>query len=143
MCGIAAFTGAFTPEFMDVLNCAARRGPDGWGIFAVAPDKEPRLHREIGKWRGVLPFPLKDCALAVAHFRLATFAGARQLDTFQPFVRTGIAVAHNGNIYNHAALKARLKLRADSGSDSEVLAAIIEKLARSRPLAAAVDESLA
>jgi asparagine synthetase B (glutamine-hydrolysing) len=142
VCGIAAFIGP-SEGFFEVMNHAARRGPDGWGIYGAKGGQIKFIQRQLGPWRGLHPSDLGGCDLGIAHFRLATFANANDPRALQPFVRsTGIALAHNGNIYNHAELRTRFKLVTNSDSDSEVLAALVNKFAPEIGLEAALDRAL-
>ncbi|MCY0993517.1 asparagine synthase B [Nannocystis sp. ILAH1] len=107
MCGILAVFGAVDDALLSQATAASERlshrGPDGHGV-----------HYQQG--RG-----------ALIHRRLAIMdpASGRQ----PLFGRDGGALVHNGEIYNHAALRARLQAAGRvfrSGSDSEVLVHLYE-----------------
>ncbi|WP_434427173.1 asparagine synthase B [Nannocystis pusilla] len=107
MCGILAVFGAVDDALLSQATAASERlshrGPDGHGV-----------HYQRGKG-------------ALIHRRLAIMdpASGRQ----PLFGRDGGALVHNGEIYDHAALRARLQAAGRvfrSGSDSEVLVHLYE-----------------
>ncbi|MCY1005172.1 asparagine synthase B [Nannocystis pusilla] len=107
MCGILAVFGAVDDALLSQAVAASERlshrGPDGHGVHYL-------------RGRG-----------ALIHRRLAIMdpASGRQ----PLFGRDGGALVHNGEIYNHAALRAGLQAAGRvfrSGSDSEVLVHLYE-----------------
>ena len=102
MCGVAGYVGPARTVKVDVLlQALANRGPDGQGAVEwTAPTGTAVLvHRRLA---------IQDLSAASA----------------QPFVRGGHALAFNGEIFNHAALRARLEAQGhvfDTTGDAEVL----------------------
>ncbi|MDC0673562.1 asparagine synthase B [Nannocystis radixulma] len=107
MCGILAVFGAVDDALLSQAMTASERlshrGPDGHGVH-YQPGVGALLHRRLA---------IMDPA-----------AGRQPL-----FGRDGGALVHNGEIYNHAALRAALQTAGRvfrSGSDSEVLVHLYE-----------------
>ncbi|MDC0722333.1 asparagine synthase B [Nannocystis bainbridge] len=107
MCGILAVFGAVDDAILSRATAASERlthrGPDGHGRHYL-PGVGALLHRRLS---------IMDPA-----------SGRQPL-----FGRDGAAVVHNGEIYNHAALRAGLQAAGRvfrTGSDSEVLAHLFE-----------------
>ncbi|MGD9866997.1 MAG: asparagine synthase (glutamine-hydrolyzing) [Hyphomicrobiales bacterium] len=104
MCGIAGSFGRNEPsprQAEQALRLMRRRGPDANGIF----------RQRAG-----------EAALALLHSRLSII----DLDprSNQPFVRDGLALAFNGEIYNYLEIAEQLRARGrtlTTGSDTEVL----------------------
>ena len=70
-------------------------------------------------------------SISLAHVRYAT-AGGRTIENAQPFLNTfkngSIALAHNGQLVNHASLREKLEDGGStfaSNSDSEVILKLI------------------
>ncbi|HEY8376533.1 MAG TPA: asparagine synthase B [Nannocystis sp.] len=109
MCGILAVFGALDNATVEQARAAAEllthRGPDGRGLHLL-PGVGALLHRRLA---------IMDPG-----------SGAQPL-----FGRDGGAVVHNGEIYNHAALRAELQASGRvfrTGSDSEVLVHLYEAI---------------
>lgn len=107
MCGILAVFGAVDDAVLSQAAASAERlthrGPDGHGLHYL-PGVGALLHRRLS---------IMDPA-----------SGRQPL-----FGRDGAAVVHNGEIYNHAALRSELQAAGRvfrTGSDSEVLAHLYE-----------------
>ncbi len=152
MCGVL---GIRAPE-RDVARIAyfglfalQHRGQESAGI-AVADGERVTAMRDMGlvtqvfsedKLRGL------QGQAAIAHCRYSTTGGARWANA-QPVVHHGgartVALAHNGNLVNTAALRDELRARGvslRSTSDSEVIAALIAH--DERPLEEAVAATMA
>jgi glutamine phosphoribosylpyrophosphate amidotransferase len=153
MCGLFGYIGT-SPEWPLLKQAAyeaGRRGPNAWGV-AWLDEQKKRLH--FGTQRGDLhdnePVPIwldgiqvykqpgklaedvdrlptlvgKPSAL-IGQSRLATSGTYRTNDNNPPFVVRGIALAHNGNVYNARELTAQHHLEPETACDSEVLAQLI------------------
>jgi amidophosphoribosyltransferase len=139
MCGIFGVIGH--PEAANLtylgLHALQHRGQEAAGIVA-SDGVSLRAHRAMGHVAenfdaGVLE-KLRGRA-AIGHVRYAT-AGASDLRNAQPltveYAHGGVALSHNGNLVNAAALRARLEAGGSifqSSSDTEV---IIHLLAHAR-----------
>ena len=135
MCGVFGIFGH--PEASNLaylgLHALQHRGQEAAGI--VSSDGE-RLyaHRSMGLVQA--GFSPKDLAAlpgdrAIGHVRYST-AGGSHLRNAQPFAveyaRGSLAVAHNGNLTNHAELRERLEVRGSifqSASDTEAIVHLI------------------
>jgi amidophosphoribosyltransferase len=135
MCGVFGIFGH--PEASNLaylgLHALQHRGQESAGI--VSSDGE-RLyaHRSMGLVQA--GFSPKDLAAlpgdrAIGHVRYST-AGGSHLKNAQPFAvdyaRGSIAVAHNGNLVNHEAVRERLEVRGSifqSASDTEAIVHLI------------------
>lgn len=115
MCGIFAFKARFLAScldfarpdidlLLDAAEGAARRGPHGhgWTIRGGATS------HDFGQF---VPEALVDeirlahsVDAVLGHARLATFGALDDRDGLQPIVFDGHYLAHNGNVYNAAAL---------------------------------------
>lgn len=135
MCGVFGILGH--PEASNLtylgLHALQHRGQESAGI--VSSDGE-RLyaHRSMGLVQA--GFSPRDLAAlpgdrAIGHVRYST-AGGSHLRNAQPFAveyaRGSLAVAHNGNLTNHAQLRERVELRGgifQSASDTEAIVHLI------------------
>jgi amidophosphoribosyltransferase len=115
------------------LHALQHRGQEGAGI-AVVQGETLRAHRGHGRVDEVFgPAELSELggAAAIGHVRYGT-SGGRELANVQPLVvrahQGTIAVAHNGNLTNAAALRERLERAGSlfaSSSDTEVVLHLI------------------
>lgn len=139
MCGIFGIVGH--PEASNLaylgLHALQHRGQESAGI--VASDGHMlRAYRDMGLVADIFTAPVLEKlpgSSAIGHVRYST-AGVSQLRNAQPFSvqYSGghLALAHNGNLVNALALRARLEAEGaifQSDSDTEVL---IHLIARSR-----------
>ena len=111
MCGLFGFFGA-RPE-PGVLALAAqhsaRRGPDAWGVLDADGLKRGLLRLDASSLSNA------SGPLIMGHCRLATVLGTgRDLTAVQPLTRDGMAISHNGAVYNLSALGLRLRTKNDS-----------------------------
>src|SRR5580698_4471817 len=134
-CGVVAIFANPESEKLAYLGLHAlqHRGQESAGI--VSSDGE-RLyaHRSMGLVQA--GFSPRDLAAlpgdrAIGHVRYST-AGGSHLRNAQPFAvdyaRGSIAVAHNGNLVNHEAVRERLEVRGSifqSASDTEAIVHLI------------------
>lgn len=135
MCGVFGVYGH--PEAANLtylgLHALQHRGQESAGI--VTSDGERlSLHRGMGHVIDVFP-PEQLSRLegrnAIGHVRYSTTGGSL-LKNAQPiavdYSRGSIAVAHNGNLTNAAALREKLETRGSifqSGSDTEVIVHLV------------------
>ena len=135
MCGIFGIHGHAEAANLTYLGLHAlqHRGQESAGI--VSSDGERLFaHRAMGLVQAV--FSPKDLAAlpgssAIGHVRYST-AGGSHLKNVQPlavdYARGSIAVAHNGNLTNHAELRERLEARGSifqSAADTEAIVHLI------------------
>ena len=134
-CGVAGIFGAENAASLSyfALTSLQHRGQESAGI-AVSDGKSVRLKKELGLVGDIFKpadFEKLRGSIALAHVRYAT-AGGRSLENAQPFVNTfkngSIALAHNGQLVNHAQLREKLEDGGStfaSNSDSEVILKLI------------------
>jgi amidophosphoribosyltransferase len=131
MCGIIGIVGkqAVSPLLADALTILQHRGQDAAGI-ATLDGHRLNLHKANGLVSdvfGSLDFSRLRGNVGIGHVRYPT-AGRDNSAEAQPFYVNspyGIALGHNGNLINTAALKKQLfdsdKRHLNTESDSEVL----------------------
>lgn len=124
------------------LYALQHRGQESCGI-AVNDRGVIRCHRDIGLVPEVFTErnlqPLGEGAMAIGHTRYSTTGTASRVNA-QPLVvrhvKGTMALAHNGNISNAAALKRELELSGaifHSTNDSEVISYIITRARLTEP----------
>ncbi|MDI9642326.1 MAG: amidophosphoribosyltransferase [Archaeoglobales archaeon] len=136
MCGIA---GAYSENFIAgkyiyyALFSLQHRGQESAGIAFYSDGlrykKQMGLVSEVFSKEDLIP-----AKYAIGHVRYST-TGLSRLENAQPFVvrsKIGnIAVAHNGNLVNHAELRRKLENEGSvftSDSDSEIIAQMLSKI---------------
>ena len=134
-CGVAGIYGADNAARLCyfALTALQHRGQESAGI-AVSNGEKINLQKNIGLVSDVFKsehFDVLKGNIAVAHVRYAT-AGGRTIENAQPFLNTykcgSIALAHNGQLVNHAELRSSLEdcgSTFSSSSDSEVILKLI------------------
>ena len=115
------------------LTSLQHRGQESAGI-AVTDGEKISIHKDMGLVGEVFKsehFEDLKGSIAIGHVRYAT-AGGRTIDNAQPFLNSfkygSIALAHNGQLVNHAELRAALEDNGStflSSSDSEVILKLI------------------
>src|SRR5580700_1030207 len=135
MCGVFGILGH--PEASNLaylgLHGLQHRGQESAGIV-TSDGQRLYAHRSMGLVQaGFSPTDLAALPgdRAIGHVRYST-AGGSHLRNAQPFAvdysRGSIAVAHNGNLVNHEALRERLEVRGSifqSASDTEAIVHLI------------------
>ncbi len=115
------------------LFALQHRGQESAGrAYVAASGRDILVDKGMGLVSEVLTEPgPPDARLAIGHVRYST-TGTSSLDNAQPLLmrsRFGpMALAHNGNLTNHAALRRTLEARGaifQTSSDSEVLAHLV------------------
>ncbi len=123
--GIRTLGGQSASEWaLHLLLKLQHRGQDGAGLTVLGATHEFETVRGLG----LIQTALKDWnslsrgAVAVGHTRYAT-TGTGGVGEIQPFVRgkPKVALAHNGNIVNTAALIEKFQLQVETNSDLDVL----------------------
>ena len=134
-CGVTGIFGAENAASLSyfALTSLQHRGQESAGI-AVSDGKSVRLKKELGLVGDIFApadFEKLKGSIALSHVRYAT-AGGRTLENAQPFLNTfkngSIALAHNGQLVNHASLREKLEDGGStfaSNSDSEVILKLI------------------
>ena len=132
MCGVIGIFNSKNDaavEVYDSLIVLQHRGQDAAGILTFDGDRY-HLKKGDGLVRDI--FTAQDMAnlkgkISIGHVRYPT-VGAGGIEDAQPFMSHspfGIAIAHNGNIYNHHQLKSELfkkdKCLVNSDCDVEVI----------------------
>ena len=133
-CGVVGIFGAENAASLSyfALTSLQHRGQESAGIAVC--DSKVTLHKGIGLVGEVFhpaDFEKLKGNIAVGHVRYAT-AGGRTIENAQPFLNTfkngSIALAHNGQLVNHAQLREKLEdggSTFSSSSDSEVILKLI------------------
>ena len=134
-CGVVGIYGAENSAQLTyyALTSLQHRGQESAGI-AVSNGEKISLKKEIGLVGDVFKksdFETLKGNIAIGHVRYAT-AGGRTIENAQPFLDTfklgSIALAHNGQLVNHAELRTMLEdcgSTFSSSSDSEVILKLI------------------
>jgi amidophosphoribosyltransferase len=144
MCGIIGVSGVQDAARVTYLGLYAlqHRGQESAGIVTIDPQGKPHSHRGMGLVGDV--FSERDLRtlpgdVAVGHTRYST-TGSSVLANAQPCLanyRGGpLALAHNGNLTNAAALKHELVQQGaifQSSSDSEVIVHLIARSTANDP----------
>ena len=134
-CGVVGIYGAENCAQLTyyALTSLQHRGQESAGI-AVSDGAKISIHKDMGLVGEVFKSEHFDDLkgnIAIGHVRYAT-AGGRTIDNAQPFLNSfkygSIALAHNGQLVNHAELRAVLEDNGStflSSSDSEVILKLI------------------
>ncbi|ADY13973.1 amidophosphoribosyltransferase [Sphaerochaeta globosa] len=118
------------------LYALQHRGQEGCGI-ALNTEGELSVHKDLGLVNEVFPRALsvdeEHTRMAIAHTRYGT-SGERSRENVQPLLfrhhMGSMAIAHNGNLTNDAALRCRFEKEGclfHTTSDTEVIAYLICK----------------
>lgn len=130
MCGFIGIIGKkpVVYELYDGLTALQHRGQDSAGI--VTYNQQFHLRKELGLVRDIFNdehMKLLSGNIGIGHVRYATVGGVRVEDA-QPFYTSspyGIALAHNGNLFNFWQLKKELlekdNRHVNSNCDAEVI----------------------
>ena len=134
-CGVVGIYGSESCAQLTyyALTSLQHRGQESAGI-AVSDGTKISIHKDMGLVGEVFKsehFENLKGSIAIGHVRYAT-AGGRTIDNAQPFLNSfkygSIALAHNGQLVNHAELRAALEDNGStflSSSDSEVILKLI------------------
>ena len=134
-CGVVGIFGAENSAGLTyyALTSLQHRGQESAGI-AVSDGTRIKLHKSIGLVSDVFEqghFEKLNGNISVGHVRYAT-AGGRTIENAQPFLNSfkngSIALAHNGQLVNHAKMREMLEdygSTFSSTSDSEVILKLI------------------
>jgi amidophosphoribosyltransferase len=152
-CGVTRPSGSGPPaEPSSYLGLFAQqhRGQEGAGI-ATGQNGRIRHHKAMGLVGDVFtPERIRELesTLAIGHVRYST-TGSSEVSNTQPLVvetpRTMIALGHNGNLVNSAALRRKMESRTDycpifhTSTDSEI---ILHLVARSPDFISSVKDAL-
>ena len=108
MCGIAGYSGAFSPGVLEPMSAALRwRGPDG-----------------EGRWSD------EAAGVGLAHRRLAILDTRPEGDQPMANAAGDVVICYNGEIYNYRELRRELEgagFAFRTGTDTEVLLALYER----------------
>jgi glutamine---fructose-6-phosphate transaminase (isomerizing) len=137
MCGIVGAVAhrEVSGILLEGLKRLEYRGYDSAGL-AVIDAGDIARRRRVGKVKelddSLREQPLSGC-VGIAHTRWATHGAPHEKNAHPHMSRDRICVVHNGIIENFEAIRTKLKCQGyafDSDTDSEVIAHLIESLAR-------------
>ena len=136
MCGIVGYTGPkrASPILLEGLKRLEYRGYDSAGISVGQGNGAFASVRRVGKIQSLRDAVPKDMAgtWGIGHTRWATHGGVTEANTHPHFDASGkIAVAHNGIIENHRALREMLTKEGvafTSETDTEVIPMLCQYL---------------
>ena len=135
MCGIVGYVGdrPAWPIVVEGLRRLEYRGYDSAGVAVLGTESGLQLRKTVGRVVGLLhdaSCPAPDGSAGLGHTRWATHGRPSEANAHPHTDCTGqIAIAHNGIVENHVALRAELKRighRFKSETDTEVIAHLIE-----------------
>jgi len=147
MCGIFGFIdfngeiGNKNEIFYELAKFSKRRGKDSTGVWlmndylehsCVLPINSKKFIKTNEFKKEILPY-ISNSSLVLGHCRLATNGEANVFKNNQPFINSGLVMAHNGIIVNTDDLTKEFKIKKYK-SDSRVLMKIILKLIKEKKL---------
>jgi glutamine---fructose-6-phosphate transaminase (isomerizing) len=151
MCGIVGYIGPkkVVPVIVEGLRKLEYRGYDSAGIAVVAQNGKLEVRRASGKLRNLeealQKLPMEG-TYGIGHTRWATHGRPTEENAHPHRDCTGeFVVVHNGIIENYLELKEQLQREGHkfvTETDTEVVAHLVEKNAKSAPLEEAVRRSL-
>lgn len=137
MCGIAGIhrRGAAPIEQAgklanELLLAIEDRGRDSTGYLAIRADGKVQTQKALGpasrfvRTRGRFDGDFRTLLL---HTRFAT-RGAKVVSNAHPIIAGSCAAVHNGTIFNHAEVFAKLDVRRRFSVDSEIIPASVSKI---------------
>src|SRR3989338_7697638 len=142
MCGIVGYIGKkqATATLLDALSRLEYRGYDSAGV-AVLNSRGIEVRKRAGKLSALTEAVGRHRILGtvgIGHTRWATHGEPLETNAHPHTDCSGrLAVVHNGIIENYAELKARLLAQGHtfrSQTDTEVIAHLVEELAKKLPM---------
>jgi len=143
MCGIVGYIGKadVANTILEALSRLEYRGYDSAGI-AVLNGKGVEVRKRVGKLKilaeAVSRQPMKSGHVGIGHTRWATHGEPSEINAHpHTDCSQALAVVHNGIIENYAELKTQLIVNGHtfrSQTDTEVIAHLVEELAKHTPL---------
>ncbi len=135
MCGLFGAFGTHPRDSLKtVMREAGKRGPNAWGVASLSQTGEITATTCMGKLtEAVQTIPAHQwqewgaARALIGQSRLSTSGSYRDPRNNPPFIRAGLAIAHNGNVYNEQALTEQHGLVRQTGCDSEVILLLIEQ----------------
>ena len=140
MCGIIGYTG-MSPAQDYLLSGLARleyRGYDSAGIAYFADDGDIAVKKTAGKVQALKDICTKnDSTCGIGHTRWATHGGVTNQNA-HPHKVGNVALIHNGIIENYHEIVKKYNLQKDlvSETDTEVAAALLNKMYTGNPIEA-------
>ena len=116
--GVFSPSGEAVSKALLALISLQHRGQEGAGMMA-SDGTDLKLHKGLGLISSIFTPPILSTfgqrTFALSHTRYST---AGSLDAVQPFVRDGLALAHNGNLTNMNDLAEDLDIEGEILSDT-------------------------
>ncbi len=151
MCGIVGYIGPkkVVPLILDGLRRLEYRGYDSAGIAVVTQNGKLEIRRASGKLQN-LEDVIRDSPIegtyGIGHTRWATHGRPTEENAHPHRDCTGeVVVVHNGIIENYLELKHELLREGHkfiTETDTEVIAHLVEKYSKNRPLEEAVRQTV-
>jgi glucosamine--fructose-6-phosphate aminotransferase (isomerizing) len=151
VCGIVGYIGPkpVVPLILDGLQRLEYRGYDSAGIAVVGQNGKLEIRRASGKLRNLEEALRKspiEGTYGIGHTRWATHGRPTEENAHPHRDCTGeIVVVHNGIIENYLALKHELIREGHTfvtETDTEIIAHLVEKYAKNKPLEEAVRQTV-
>jgi glucosamine--fructose-6-phosphate aminotransferase (isomerizing) len=146
MCGIVGYIGKahVASTLLDALSRLEYRGYDSAGVAVLSNGEGIAVRKRAGKLKALAEIVRRNPpkgTVGIGHTRWATHGEPNETNAHpHTDCRGTLAVVHNGIIENYAELKERLQRRGHvfrSKTDTEVIAHLVEELAKRHPVATA------
>ena len=142
MCGIIGYTGNEPAKdiLINGLKQLEYRGYDSAGIAVLDPDTGVFLKKKTGKVEELAKAAEEqktEATCGIGHTRWATHGGVTETNA-HPHSQGAVTICHNGIIENYKELTTEYGLKnvLRSETDTEVVAALLDKLYEGDPYAA-------
>ena len=128
MCGIVGYSGPKSAKTViySGLKRLEYRGYDSAGIAVIDDDSAVHTVKSVGTVSELDTAALPEGAhLGIGHTRWATHGGVTDTNA-HPHTYGDVTLVHNGIIENYEELQATYKVKPESQTDTEILAAVVD-----------------